>query len=310
MTLRTYGFGSAKGEAKILDQIDNMAAVFEKGRSTPINPEELCRKAAACVIFGIIVGKSFTYDDPELLNLLTVLNEYVDVTNSDTMFALDYLPLWLSSIVIGGYKKHVIKATDDYRNLVKSFIEAHLKDFDADNPRDVVDGYLKERGVDNFDTDLLANNIVAFTADAVATLSSIFNSLIFFVAKHQDLQSRLQEQLDTVVGSSRKVTIKDKPSLPLVDAAVLETLRIVSFATLTEVHETPRDTTLMGYNIPKGTLVMANIWGIHMNPENYRDPEHFRLEHFLDEDGSAVRTPECFVPFGIGKLHVYIVKYI
>ena len=300
-TLRTYGFGTAVGEAKILDQIDNMATVIAKGGSTPINPEELCRKAAACVIFGIVVGKSFTYDDPELLNLLKVLNKFVDLSIDGKIFALEFLPIWLSSILMGGFKKKVIDATEEYHHIVKSFIQAHMKNFDADNPRDVVDGYLKERGVDNFDPDVMASNIVAFTSDAVITVASIANAVICYLTKHQDIQRRIQEQLDAVVGSSRKVTTQDKSSLPLVEAAIHETLRIVTIATVIPPHITPRDTKLMGYNIPKGTLVMANLFGIHMNPETYKDPEQFRLEHFLEEDGSIVRTPEGLVPFGLGR---------
>ena len=175
-----------------------------------------------------------------------------------------------------------------------------MKNLIRDNPRDVVDGYLKERGVDQFDTNKMASNILAFTADAVHTLSGVLNTAIYFMAKHQDIQSRVQAQLDEVVGSSRKVTTKDKASLPLMDAVYYETLRVMSPVTMNVPRETPRDTTLNGYNIPKGSLVFSNLWAIHMNPETYKDPENFHLDHFVQADGS-VCSPEALAAFGLGR---------
>ena len=301
MTLRAYGFGTATGEAKILDQIDNMAGVISKNGSNPIDPDELCRKAAASVIFGIVLGKSFTFDDPELKSMLDVLEKFFDAIFDEKLLIVEMLPLWLSGIVLKDYRNAMQQSVTKYRNMLLDCIRSHVQEFDPDNPRDVIDGYIKERGADNFDASPLAGNIIGFTSDAVMTMASIFNGAMYYIAKYPDVQARVQEQLDAVVGSSRKVTTKDKSSLPLVEAVVCETLRLMSVTTLSLPHVTPRDTTLNGYNIPKGSYVMANIWAIHMNPETYKDPEHFALEHFLQEDGSVVRSPECFVPFGVGR---------
>ena len=121
------------------------------------------------------------------------------------------------------------------------------------------------------------------------------------MAKYPDVQSRVQAQLDEVVGSSRKVTTKDRASLPFMDAIMFETLRVTTPVTMGLPRETPRDTTLNGYNIPKGARIFPNLSAIHLNPDFYKDPENFRLEHFLHEDGSVVRFPEALVAFSIGK---------
>ena len=54
------------------------------------------------------------------------------------------------------------------------------------------------------------------------------------------------------------------------------------------------------YHLPKGTQVVPNIFSIHMNEKYFDNPEEFRPERFIDEDGKAVR-PEYLIPFSIGK---------
>ena len=101
-TLRSYGFGTVNGEGKILDQIDHMATVINNNRSNPIDPDELCKKAAICVIFGIVVGKNFTYDDPELKRLLEVIDDFMKIFAEKEYATLDNYPAWLSNLLIPG----------------------------------------------------------------------------------------------------------------------------------------------------------------------------------------------------------------
>ena len=54
------------------------------------------------------------------------------------------------------------------------------------------------------------------------------------------------------------------------------------------------------YNIPKGALVIANMWNVNMDPNEWPNPTEFRPERFLDSDGKIVRR-EKLIPFGIGK---------
>ena len=47
-------------------------------------------------------------------------------------------------------------------------------------------------------------------------------------------------------------------------------------------------------------MVMSNIWHNHNDPSVWKEPELFRPERFLDEEGKF-RPREELTPFGIGK---------
>lgn len=59
-----------------------------------------------------------------------------------------------------------------------------------------------------------------------------------------------------------------------------------------------------GYTIPKGAVVLPNLWSVHRDPTVWEDPDTFNPTRFLDKEGTLVRK-ECLIPFGIGMLFIY-----
>lgn len=59
-----------------------------------------------------------------------------------------------------------------------------------------------------------------------------------------------------------------------------------------------------GYTIPKDTQVLVNLNSVLRSPEVWGDPDKFRPERFIGEDGKLLRFEEL-IPFSIGLLHCY-----
>ncbi|KAI0784062.1 cytochrome P450 [Abortiporus biennis] len=134
--------------------------------------------------------------------------------------------------------------------------------------------------------------------------------LILAMAKYQDVQERAQEELDAVVGRSRMPTLEDIERLPYIQATVKEVLRWVPPAPVGLPHAASKDDWYNGYFIPKGTLCIFNLWGIHRDKELFGlDADEFNPSRFLDEHGQISLSPKLWdstkgeghVGFGFGK---------
>ena len=53
--------------------------------------------------------------------------------------------------------------------------------------------------------------------------------------------------------------------------------------------------------MPKGTMILVNVWGLHRNPTLWDEPEAFKPERWLDEEGKHISHPFQFLPFSTGR---------
>lgn len=116
------------------------------------------------------------------------------------------------------------------------------------------------------------------------------------------MQIRLQQEVDKVVDRNRLPSIEDQMQLPYVMAFIYEVMRFTSFIPLTIPHSTTTDTSIMGYTIPKNTVVFINQWSVNHDPTLWSNPETFDPERFLDENGTLNKdlTSKVLI-FSLGK---------
>src|SRR2546423_9232207 len=98
-----------------------------------------------------------------------------------------------------------------------------------------------------------------YTGGADTTVSSMS---YFFLAMtlYPSVQRKAHAEIDSVIGTSRLPTFADRKSLPYIDAIVKEVLRWHPVGPMGIPHMTTKDDVYENYFIPKGTLLLANIW--------------------------------------------------
>ncbi|KZT61605.1 cytochrome P450 [Calocera cornea HHB12733] len=111
-------------------------------------------------------------------------------------------------------------------------------------------------------------------------------------------------QLDSVVGD-RPPRFSDHESLPYIAALVKEVLRWRPASPLVLPHLASEDIMYNGYLIPKGAMIVANVWSICRDPSVYADGDAFRPSRFLAPSGALLPTsPETKddgLGFGFGR---------
>ncbi|KAF0325749.1 cytochrome p450 oxidoreductase [Colletotrichum asianum] len=136
-----------------------------------------------------------------------------------------------------------------------------------------------------------------FSGAADTSVASV-NAFFLAMAKFPEAQRRAQEEIDRVVGSDRLPTVSDRDNLPYLEALIKEVLRWHTIAPMGLLHMSSEEATYSGYRIPKGSLVLCNIWWFMHNPELYKNPSEFRPERFL---GAEPETDPRRYVFGFGR---------
>lgn len=119
--------------------------------------------------------------------------------------------------------------------------------------------------------------------------------------RHPDKMSKAKAQLRAVVGDKTLIEDSDISRLPYLQAVIKESFRLHPPVPLAFVRSLDQDTEIGGYCIPKGTLMMCNIWSMSRDPSVWPNPESFEPERFLDMKTDSEGHSFPVVGFGAGK---------
>ncbi|KAF8128593.1 cytochrome P450 [Boletus edulis] len=214
----------------------------------------------------------------------TSLDEYTTFLNP-ALLSIE-IPSWLPgmsfkrrmAVARGMTKQYIEKpfahSLHKLRNVspVPSMVHDALRDADVLNESMLDDSRMK---------DLKEAAATALLA-ASETSNSVLMAFFLMMVTNPEAQKNAQAQIDAVVGNARLPTIDDRSSLPYVDAILREVLRYSPPVPLSVPHASVDDDIYAGFHIPKGSIVMVNIWSIMHDESRYPDPYTFLPERFLN----------------------------
>lgn len=128
------------------------------------------------------------------------------------------------------------------------------------------------------DISLVGGGLLDAAADTTLSTSLFF---VQALAAHPDIQRRAQAEIDSLWGRETVPEDIDIGKLPYLIACVNEVIRWRPTTPQAAPRATIADDEVFGYRIPKGTIVIINVWGIHHNPDDYDRPDLYDPERFL-----------------------------
>ncbi|XP_060535574.1 uncharacterized protein LOC132707668 [Cylas formicarius] len=147
----------------------------------------------------------------------------------------------------------------------------------------------------------VASSMFVFYLAGFETSSSTTSFLFYELAKHQDVQDRLREEVREVLEKHNgKLTYDALQEMHYAQKCIDETLRLyppaaVHFRRCTKTYQVP-DSDLV---IKKGVLAILPTFAIQRDPDLFANPEEFNPENFTDE-ARAGRISSAWTPFGDG----------
>ncbi|XP_013101803.1 probable cytochrome P450 304a1 [Stomoxys calcitrans] len=215
--------------------------------------------------------------------------------------------------------RHIFPNWCSYNTLMESnaymykffekLVDRHLDTYDESAERNFIDMYISEmkkaekegNTETTFKRSQFIMSLIDFTFPAFTAIGMQLGFLVQYFLLYPEVQKRIHKEIDEVVGTGRLPTLNDRQFLHYTEATVREILRVETLVPSNIPHKAMVDTELLGYNIPKGTFIMCGFYAFHSDKQIWKDPENFRPDRFLDEQGKLCLKKDVTLPFGAGK---------
>ncbi|XP_050816176.1 cytochrome P450 2H1-like isoform X2 [Gopherus flavomarginatus] len=158
----------------------------------------------------------------------------------------------------------------------------------------------RKNGQSDFSVGSLVRSTVELFVAGTGTTSITMKFGLLILLKYPEIEEKVHEEIDLVIGRSRSPCMADRSQMPYTDAVIHEIQRYINLVPLGLPHAVTRDVYLKQYLIPKGTTIFPALKSVLYDRREFPNPEQFNPGHFLDENG-AFKKSDFFMPFSAGK---------
>uniref|UniRef100_A0A8C2P5I1 Cytochrome P450 2J2 n=1 Tax=Capra hircus TaxID=9925 RepID=A0A8C2P5I1_CAPHI len=301
--LRNFGLGRKSLEEHIQEEVAFLIQAIGEKNGQPFDPHFIINNAVSNIICSITFGERFDYQDDQFQELLRLLDEVLCIQASVCCQLYNAFPRIMH--FFPGSHQTLFHKWEKLKMFVANVIEKHRKDWNPAAARDFIDAYLQEiekhkgNATSSFhDENLIYSTLDLFLAGTETTSTTLRWGLLF-MAMYPEIQEKVQAEIDRVLGQSQKVSTAARESMPYTNAVIHEVQRMGNIVPMNVPRELTEDTTLNGYRLVKGSIVLTNLTALHRDPAEWATPDTFNPEHFLEN--GQFKKRESFLPFSIGK---------
>ncbi|KIY65192.1 cytochrome P450 [Cylindrobasidium torrendii FP15055 ss-10] len=222
---------------------------------------------------------------------------------------LRHLPEWFPGTGFKAYARKCRGFVDQMRTVPYDLVKQRMAEGTAEPC--LTTQLLEENeaaGHEKYPEELIKDVTATAFAAAVDTSAATLDSLILALVKNPEVQRKAQAEIDTVVGDARLPNFEDRKSMPYVEAIYRELIRWAPAAPMGVPHAASEDNLYNGFLIPKGTIVLPNIWAMSHDENKYSEPDNFMPERFFREDGT-LSDDTSSISYGFGR-RVCVGRYV
>ncbi|KAM9827283.1 cytochrome P450 2F2-like [Neosynchiropus ocellatus] len=310
MALKTFGVGEQSIEERILGELQHTTERLENSIGNKFHPHLMFHSLAYNINHLALFGTRYDYDNDFIEEVSRSFAEVSKIVSGPWGLLYDSLP------IIRGLPLPFKRAFDEYkcgdsklyafiqaghcqpyfqndRKLASRVIGEHEETREPGQPPDPDGRYQEKRN------ELESSTLLSLLFAGTDTIANTFLTGFLYLMTRPHVQERCQQEIDLLLDMRRHASYEDRHRMPYVQAVIHEIQRVANIAPLSVYHSTTSDTELMGYSLPKGTLVIQSLDSVLKEEGSWKFPHQFEPENFLDDHGEFVK-PEAFMPFSAG----------
>ncbi|CCM06667.1 uncharacterized protein FIBRA_08952 [Fibroporia radiculosa] len=135
------------------------------------------------------------------------------------------------------------------------------------------------------------------------TTVTVLLTFILAMVRHPRVFEKAQAEVDAVVGRARLPVFSDRAAMPYFECVLREVYRWNAPSRAGVPHRVMEDDEYAGYRIPRGVMVLPNVWMMTRDQDEYGpDVDQFRPERFAEMSAEEMerKDPRRLV-FGFGR---------
>jgi cytochrome P450 len=121
------------------------------------------------------------------------------------------------------------------------------------------------------------------------------------LVRNPKVMRKAQDEVRRALHGQPKVTEGSLTDLNYMRLVIKEALRLHPPAPLLIPRECRNDSQVLGFHVPKGTMVLVNTWAISRDPAHWDAAEEFVPERFQGGEVNFKGADMEYTPFGAGR---------
>ena len=274
-------------------------------KDQPFPPKEVISSAILIQLWQWLTSEKATFEEPTI-KLLFELNGLLAKQIFNRSF-LQKMPF--NSYLPTEFNRNARRTADIKSSTILPVFQSHLETYTPGVIRDMTDSFIsaykkeiaKETGKDVGTIDDIQGLMADVIFAGADTTSSGLAWFLLCMVSYPEIQKKIHGELDRTLDKDDLPRWEDVQNMPYIQATICEVMRFFNPVPFT-FKNTIQDITLGGYHIPKGTFFFMDLTKIHHDQREWIQPQEFRPERFLDDEGMFVgwAKHEAFIPFGLG----------
>ncbi|CAL5184443.1 unnamed protein product [Lathyrus oleraceus] len=248
----------------------------------------------------MISGKRYYGDDGDVTEVeeakqfREIISEILSLLGANNKG--DFLPL-LRWFDLDDLEKRCKKIANRADAFLEGLIQEH-RSANHGNGDTMIDHLLKLSEVqpEYYSSHIIKGLIQAMLLAGTDTSALAIEWVMSELLNHPEVLNKAKEEIETQVGKNKIIDEQDLPKLPYLQNIISEALRLHPPAPLLLPHYSSEDCTIGGFNVPKDTIILTNVWAIHRDPTRWSDALSFKPERF-EKEGEVNKL----MAFGIGR---------
>ncbi|XP_062113868.1 isoflavone 2'-hydroxylase-like [Humulus lupulus] len=287
--------------------------LWDQDDNTPtLNMRSLFMEVTLNTMMRMIVGKRY-YEDCIVSEEAEMFQEMITQTPKLSSYTLisDFIPM----LRIFGYEKKIRKNMIELQNnrdkFMQNLIEQQKKATKNDDNslsqekkmKTMIEVLLtlQESEPEYYKDEIIKGLMLDLIIAGSDTSAGTMEIALSFLLNHPEVMKKAHSELVNCVGEDRLVNESDLAKLPYLHSIIKETLRLLPPGPLI-ARASSKETTIGGYRVPIGCMVLINTWAIQRDPNTWVEPNKFMPERFLKNEGLAPRELGfTFLAFGNGR---------